>query len=331
MNFPSHKYFSKLYTAVLVFVLVILSGTFGYMAIEHFTFLEALYMTVITLSTVGFAEVHPLDSAGRIFTILLIFINLGVFAYFIGLISTYFFDGEFIREFKLYKMKNAIAELEHHVIICGFGRNGHEAARIFHQSGKKFVVIEKTPGRHLELPFPVPYYLVDDATRDEAFTEAGIKKASAVIATLPDDADNVFVVLTARELNPRLKIISRASNDSSMKKLKTAGADGVIMPDKIGGVHMASMVISPDIKEFVDIIATQNNDEFTVAEIEAGKTINLDELDCWRRTGATLLGIKTANEEYQLNPPPKTIIRTGHELIVMGSKEQLNKLRELLK
>lgn len=300
------------------------------MGIEDYTPIESLYMTVITLSTVGFTEVKPLTDAGRVFTIFLITVNLAVATFFIAQLSSYVFEGEFSRTYKLFKMKNSIKELKGHIIICGFGRNGREAAGIFHNSRHNFVVIEKKVSRRDDLPFEIDYYLEDDATRDETLMEAGIENASALISTLPDDADNVFVVLTARELNPKLKIISRASNDSSVKKLKTAGANNVIMPDKIGGAHMATLITSPDVKEFVDLMATQNNEHFSIEEIESVITISLDELNCWKHTGATLLGLKTSEGEFHLNPVPKTVVRPGNRVIVMGSKQQLTKVQQLL-
>ncbi len=313
-----------------MFALVLLSGTWGYMYFEDYTPLEALYMTMITISTVGFTEVKPLDSAGRWFTIVLIVVNLAVFTYFLSQLSSYFLDGEFLRIYKQYKMKNAINELKGHVIICGFGRNGQEAARIFHNNNKEFVAIEKKDTRKNNLAFEVKYYLEDDATRDETLLEAGIMNALALIATLPDDADNLFVVLTARELNPKIKIISRASNDTSVRKLKTAGANGVIMPDKIGGAHMATLVLSPDVEEFVDLMATQNNEHFNIVEIECLKTVSLEELNCWKNTGATILGLKTSHGEYALNPVANTVVRPGNRVIVMGSKDQLGKVKQML-
>lgn len=322
--------FSKLYISVAIFSAIILSGTAGYMIIEHYTLLEAVYMTIITLSTVGYGEVRHLSDAGRVFTIFLILANLGTFAYIIGQLSSYFIDGEFLRTYKLYKMKNSIKDLKNHIIICGFGRNGHEAAHIFSDRKKDFVVIEKTSPRFDGLPYAVPFRIVDDATRDETLIEAGIENASALITTLPDDAANLYVVLTARELNPKIKIISRAVNDTAVKKLKSAGADNVIMPDKIGGAHMAALVLSPDVKEFIDLMVTQNSGNFDIIEIINHKTISMEELDCWRKTGATVLGIKTTTSGYVLNPSPKTILQPGNRLITMGSKDQFIKLNELL-
>lgn len=322
--------FIKIYLSFLGFFVVLLSGTVGYMAIEGYGFLNALYMTVITLSTVGFHEVHPLSEAGQIFTIILIIVNIGTFTYFITQISQYFLDGEFSRTFKLLNMKEQIQKLSGHVILCGYGRNGHEAAQIFSQRNKEFVVIEKDE-EHKHDGQPVPkYFLHGDATHDELLREAGIEKASAIIASLPDDAANLFIVLTARELNPLIKIICRASKDSSVKKFKTAGANNVIMPDKIGGAHMAALVMSPDVKEFIDILATQNTEHFQIEELTAAKTVSLEELDCWRVSGATVLGIKTSESEYVINPASKHVIRPGNKIIAMGSRQQLQKLSEII-
>ncbi|HLP51758.1 MAG TPA: potassium channel protein [Chitinophagales bacterium] len=320
----------KIYISLAFFFIILVIGTAGFMLIENYTFVEAFYMTVITLSTVGFTEVHAMDNAGRIFTSILILANIGTFTYFLTQLSNYFLDGEFTRTYKMYKMKEAIDNLEGHVIICGFGRNGAEAARILSSNGKKFVVIEKVESRKDDLPFSVPYIIEDDATRDETLLHAGIMHASALITTLPDDADNLYVVLTARELNPHIKIISRASNNSAVRKLKTAGANNVIMPDKIGGAHMATLIISPDVKEFVDMMSTQYSDNFTITEIEAQCDISLQELDAWKRTGATVLGLKAEGTEYTLNPTPQMVIKPGMRLIVMGSKGQIEKVKALL-
>ena len=300
------------------------------MLIEHYTLLDSLYMTVVTLSTVGYREVQPLSEPGKVFTIFLIVVNLSTFTYFITQLSAYFLDGEFASTYKLYKMKNSINELEGHIIICGFGRTGREAAKLFHNGKQEFVIIEKEESRKDDLTFDVNFLLKDDATRDETLMEAGILKAKALLTTLPEDADNLYVVLTARDLNPKLKIISRASHDSSVRKLKTAGASNVIMPDKIGGAHMATLVLNPDIKEFVDLMATQGDEQFNISEIESSKSILLEDLNCWKITGATILGVRTAEGGYFLNPSSKTQLHPGNRLIAMGSRDQLNKLQELV-
>lgn len=328
-NNPISPFF-KIYLSLLGFFLILAIGTVGYMLVEDYRFLDALYMTVITLATVGYMEVQPLHDSGRIFTIVLILANIGTFTYFITQLSTYIFDGEFLKTYKILKMKENIDKLEGHVIICGFGRTGKEAAKVFVNSGRPFVVIEKDTAQVEIAPFHVDYVFSDDATRDEVLLQAGIGKAAALIAALPEDADNLFVVLTARELNKEIKIISRAAYDTSVKKLKTAGANNVIMPDKIGGAHMATLVMNPDIKEFIDKMSTHESDKFRVAEIESLKTIPLSDLNCWNEIGATILGIKTPDGDYLMNPQPKTILYNGSKIIVMGSSEQVKRLSQRL-
>ncbi len=324
------KLFSRLILPTGMLVLIILFGTVGYMIVESFGFLEALYMTVITISTVGFAEVKPLSESGRLFTIFLILVNLGLFTYFVTLLTRFFSDGEFTKVYKQIKMENSIQQLQQHVIICGFGRNGKESAQILFNNNIPFVVLEEKNELETDLDFDVAYFMKGDATKDEVLLEAGIKKARALITSLPVDADNLFVVLTAKQLNPKLKVISRASQDSSVKKLKIAGADNVIMPDKIGGAHMATLVILPDVVEMLSIMSTQNTDQFRVAEIQSNKNITLGELDMWSKTNCTILGIKNPDNHYTINPPASYLINPGERLIVMGSDEQIEKAKKLL-
>jgi voltage-gated potassium channel len=321
--------FFTIYLAIFIFIALLLIGAGGYMILEGYTFLEAIYMTVITVASVGFGEVKPLDTAGRVFTIFLILANIGTFTYFITQVSSYFLDGEFIKEYKLMKMKKELSELEGHIIICGYGRNGHEAARTLAHRGVTYVVIERNSDFNDTHEDGPAYYLDADATKDESLLEAGILKASALISTLPDDADNVFVVLTAKELNPAIKIISRASHDTSVKKLKTAGATNVIMPDKIGGAHMANLCISPDIKEFIDLMATQNGDEFKIIELDISKETKLSDLDAWNKTGATILGLKHG-ADFTLNPPKDAKLKSGMKVIAMGTSSELSNLATLV-
>ncbi|MBK9531766.1 MAG: NAD-binding protein [Chitinophagaceae bacterium] len=322
--------FSRLILPIVMLVITILFGTAGYIVIENFSFLEALYMTVITISTVGFTEVRVLSENGRIFTIFLILVNLGLFTYFVTLLTRFFSDGEFSKLYKQIKMENSIKHLQQHVIICGFGRNGKESAQILFNNKIPFVVLEEKNELETDLDFTVTHFMKGDATKDEMLLEAGIKNARALIATLPVDADNLFVVLTAKQLNPQLKVISRASEDSSVKKLKIAGADNVIMPDKIGGAHMATLVLLPDVVEMLSIMGTQNNDQFRVAVIQGNKNITLGELDMWSKTNCTILGIKNHGNNYTINPGASYQINPGERLIVMGSDEQIDKAKKLL-
>ncbi|MFT3846412.1 MAG: NAD-binding protein [Lacibacter sp.] len=322
-------YFKGLLIPIGFFFLLVFIGTAGYMLLEKLTFLEALYMTVITVGTVGYSEVQPLSEGGRIFTIFIILVNVGAFTYFVTYLTRYLLDGEFIHQYKQLKMDNAIHHLNNHVIVCGFGRNGTECAQVLSDNHIPFVVVEEKHGVPANLPFSVNHFIKGDATTDETLKEAGIEKARAIIATMPVDADNLFMVLTARQLNPNIIIISRASQDSSVNKLRVAGANNVIMPDKIGGAHMATMVLIPDVAELIAIMGTRNTMEFKIEEIVANKSVTLGELDLWKNCGCTLLGVKNKGE-YTLNPSPDYCINDGERLILMGSEYQIRKAKDLV-
>jgi voltage-gated potassium channel len=333
----SFSIFRKIYIAIGLIVLTILVGIAGYMLIDQrFSFFDAFYMTIITVGTVGFGEVHPLTDAGRMFTAFLIISSFGTFANAIFTISRAFSDGDFNQYFKDLRLNSSIEKLENHVVICGYGRNGKEAAHVLKNHNQRFVVIEeKQPvveamsTRYKEL------IIVGDATQDEVLLRAGILKAKALITTLPLDADNVFIVLSARALNPKLTIISRASNDNSDKKLKTAGANNVIMPDKIGGAHMASLVMKPDVIEFLDYITGQGGDNIKLEEITfenlssnyKNKTIR--DLEIRNKSGANIVGFKTALGDYIINPSADTVMIHDAKLFVLGTNEQIVKLKEL--
>jgi voltage-gated potassium channel len=188
------------------------------------------------------------------------------------------------------------------------------------------VVVEQDFAKVEHCHIDIDYYIISNATQDDVLIEAGIQNAHAIIFALPDDADNLFGVLTARELNKNVLIVSRASKDSSMKKLKIAGADNVLMPDKLGGVHMATLVLSPDVKEFIDLLSSRTSDEFMIKEITATRSFVMHKAECWEKTGATILGIKKFDNEYILNPQPALEVREGWRLIVMGSVNQIDNL-----
>ena len=250
----------KLRIAALLILGTMITGIAGFMFIENYTFSEAVYTTIIILSTVGLGVVHTLSEAGRWFTAGLIILAIGIFAYGVSLITTYIMEGELQRFLKYRKILKMIDKLNDHIIVCGFGRNGKQACEQLWAHHHSFVVIENGEKAVNELREQDDFLFIEgDATKDEILLEAGITKAKALITTLPNDAANVFVVLTARELRPEMKIISRASEDTSENKLRRAGANNVIMPDKIGGVHMATLVTRPDVLEFIDHITGRIN------------------------------------------------------------------------
>ena len=320
-----------------VLFLVLVGGTIGYVLIEGFSWLDAFYMTVITVSTVGFAEVEQLSPQGRIFTALLIIFTFGIFAYTVSSITRYLITGEYKVYIKNYRVIKELQVLKDHVIVCGYGRNGVQAVETLAAHGKSYVVIEQDSKvvRKLREDGSKVLVIEGDATDESMIEKAKVHEASALIATLPKDADNLFVVLTAKELNRDLSIISRASDDRSERKLKIAGANSVILPDKVGGSHMASLVVTPDLMEFLDHISVIGKDQSSLVEISIGKNAHLKgrsirELEVQRQTGARIIGVKTEGHEIIVNPAADMSLVPGSKLFVLGTSDQVKKLERAL-
>jgi len=310
----------------------------GYTIIEGYSFLEALYMTTISITTAGFDEVRPLSDEGKLFTIFLLLTSWATFAWVITRITQFVVTGEINQYFKTRKNMKAVTELNHHVILCGFGRNGQQAARTLKNHNMDFVVIEKEK-ESLEkaLPFfPDLVYLIGDGTDDDLLIKAGIDKATALITALPDDADNVFIVLSARGLNQKLHIISRASEESSYPKLKKAGADNVIMPDKIGGSHMATLVSKPDVIEFMDFLSSEDGESVNMESVpyellpSSIQDKSLKVVMEWNKTGVNCLGIKNREGKFIINPPDETLVTEGCKVIVFGTRSQIADMKNNL-
>ena len=326
---------SKINKTLFLVVAILSIGTIGYMSLSHYSFVDALYMTVITVTTVGFGELKPFTAQEKIFTIFLILTSITIFGYAVSAFSEYLVSGRLFEHFKQRKVEKQIANLKGHTIVCGYGRNGRQAILKLKNYNKKFVVVEKNKKRTEILDAEGILNINGDATLDETLLRAGIEKASNLITALPSDANNLFVVLTVSQLNKKCKVISRASNESSYSKLKIAGASNVIMPDKLGGDHMASLVVTPDVIEFVDRLTiegetTANLEEIAVNDLPKmyiNKTI-LD-LDLRKETGCTVIGFIKPDKEYVINPEADCILIKGSHLIVLGRPEQIIKLREL--
>ena len=328
--------FFNIYFPLALIATIFCIGIIGFIIIEGYSLFDAYYMTVITVATVGFQEVHPLSDAGRLFTSFLIITSFGTFAYALTSLSKYVIDGEFNRYFKNYKVNSEIQQLHDHIIICGYGLNGRQAAQVLKKHTKRFVVIEQKADVIEGMNKKYESLVVQgDSTRDEVLIKAGIHKAKALITTLPIDADNLFIVLSARSLKPDLIIISRASDDNSDKKLKIAGANNVIMPDKIGGAHMASLVMQPDVIEFIDVITGQGGTSINLEEItfdnlpQEYRNKTIKDLEVRQKTGANIVGFKTAQGDYVINPSADTKIIPDAKLFVLGTGEQIKKLKEL--
>ena len=315
----------------------VIIGVVGFMAIEKFSFVDALYMTIITVSTVGFAEVKTLSQGGRIFTIFLIITSFGTFAYAVTVLSQSLLNGDLRKALIDRQVRKKVNKLKDHVVVCGYGRNGRQAIKKLRAYGKDFVVIERDEERVERLKTEGIAVIHGDSTRDGVLEQAGVEKASALITTLPSDAENLFVVLSARELNKNMTVIARASSENSERKFKAAGANNVIMPDKVGGAHMASLVVTPDVVEFLDHISVEgsaaiNLEEVPVDEIpEQYQMKSLIELGIRNVTGCNVIGFKTPEGEYVINPDANTKLVPNSKLFVLGVPEQINKLNNLFK
>jgi voltage-gated potassium channel len=313
---------------------VLLAGVLGYRFISDYTWLDALYMTIITVTTVGFMEVRPLDAESKVFTVLLIASSVFIFAYAISVITEYILSKNSLQTLKKKKVKNKINSLSNHVIVCGYGRNGMQAAERLKAYKRPFVVIENDE-KVIERYEDEVLFVNGDANEDEVLLAAGVKAAQYLIVTLPDDAANLFVVLSARQLNQGLFIISRASQVTSQKKLTLAGADKVIMPDKIGGDHMASLVVIPDLITFMDKLSTEGEHTTNLEEVaiedfaDQIECTSLRDLDLRRRTGCTIIGYIEPNGNYIINPEADLKMEPKSKVIVLGRPEQIRKLNEM--
>ena len=330
------KYFAKVYYALFLLLGVILLGTVGFMIVEGWNFFESFYMTIITISTVGFNEVQELSDAGKLFTSFLIISSFGIFAYAVTAITSYIVGGEYKQYFQEYKSIKTAENMDNHTIVCGFGRVGKQAAHDLNFYKRNFVVIENKEEITKDTRFSDVPFILGDSTDDQVLLKANVKEAAALITALPKDADNLFVVLSARELNPKLKIISRASSYSSMRKLRIAGADNVIMPDTVGGAHMASLVVTPDIMEFMDLIkvsgkAAVNLEEISFQDLpEEMKFITIAELQEKSQSGCNVIGYRNEEGDYVINPDTETKILPNSKLFVLGNPEQIQKLNTVL-
>jgi len=326
---------SKLYKAFILLLFVIIIGVFGYMYLSDDTFINALYMTVITITTVGFGEIHPLSENEKLFTIFLILMSIIILGYAATILTEYIASGELLERLKFKKVQKKIEKLNKHAIVCGYGRNGKQAVTKLTKFKMPLVIIENDDERIEEIEEDKLLYIKGDATKDEVLEKAGLVKAKSLITALPSDANNLYVVLSARQLNKKMTIVSRASDDSSDTKLRIAGANNVIMPDKLGGDHMASLLVTPDIVEFVDKLAIDREnathlEEIVVEDLPQEFLLkSIRDLDLRRKTGCTVIGFKTPDNDYVINPEPDTTLTSNSKLIVLGNSEQILNLNKL--
>ena len=324
----------KIYLALLLIISLLGFGVLGYRFFADYSWIDAIYMTIITISTVGFGEVAPLNETAKIFTVVLILTSVITLGYAISIITEYILSRSNYELLKQRKVQKKIDGLKKHVIVVGYGRNGKQAVQKLMTYKKPFVVVERNSEIVDRFQSEAILFVNGNANEDDILRQAGVERASTLISALPNDSDNLFVVLSARQINPELKIISRASEETTYQKLKFAGADNVIMPDKIGGDHMASLVVVPDLVEFLDNLQVSTAGSVNVQEItyqavcpdRRDRTIR--DIDLRNRTGCSIIGYKSPEGNYIINPEASLLIEKDSKLIVIGRPEQIENLHK---
>jgi len=327
----------RIQSALLALGIITVAGVLGYMVFEGWSFTDALYMTVITLTTVGYKEVRDLDTTGQLWTMALLITGVGTLFYAAVSSVELVVEGAIRGYFGRRRMEAAINKLQGHYILCGYGRVGRQVAREFANDGVPFVIIEQEPATVEECAEEGHLVLLGDASDDEVLEEAGIRRARVLVAAVDSDADNVFVVLSARKLNPKLHIVARASSDESAAKLEIAGADRTLSPYAVGGRRLASLATQPLVVDFLDIV-TQGQEgiefrleEFRVPEESFVADQTIGELRIGERTGAMILAVRLEGGRFDTTPSADDRLRAGDILIVLGTREQIKRLDQLMR
>jgi len=317
----------RILRVIILLLGVIVAGTIGYIVIERWSFFDALYMTVITISTVGYEEVHPLSNGGRIFSSALIVGGVGIMLYSATTLVQYIIEGHFPNIFGRRRMKEKIEQLKGHIILCGYGRVGQEAAKVFESEGVAFVIIdenEEAVAKAIENGY---LSLHGEATNDDTLKEAGMQVAKGLVAALDSDADNLYLTLSAKVMRPELFVVARGSNEESEVKLKRAGADRIILPYRIGGRRMALLTLRPLVVDFIDTTMHSRKGELILENVKvtsesplAGITVK-EGLGC---CGAmAILAVRKKDDKLIPNPPEDTLLEADDELVIIGTREQL--------
>ncbi len=320
--------------SIAALVTVIAFGTLGYAMIEDWQAFDALYMTIITLATVGFREVHELSPEGKIFTIVLIISGTGIIAYTLSSLIQFTLEGQLRKILGRKKLESRIGKLRDHYIICGYGRIGHLICREFQSRPTPFVVVEQNPNHIERLEREGYMYVEGDATDDETLQAAGIEHAKGLITAVTSDTDNVYITLTARGLNPKLFILARAGEEGAEKKLMRAGASKVISPYTIGASRMAQAILRPSVVDFIELATASEHLALQIEEIRiaadsvlAGK--NLIDSGIRQSMGIIIVGIKESDGKMTFNPPPEKNIEPNSVLIILGERPAISQLEKI--
>ncbi len=320
----------RLYIGITGLVLVIIVGTVGFLGFGM-GFLDALFQTVITVSTVGFGEARPFDTGEKVFTIFLILVGVAMAAYTFGVVIDTFVEGYLGGTYRRRRMEREINAMRGHVILCGWGRVGQAIARHLLSSEAEIVIVDASTDRLATVSTP---YVHGDATDEAVLRAAGIERARVLVTALNTDADNLYVTLTARSMAARLFIVSRAATEAAVGKLVYAGADRVVNPQDLGGARMAAFAVQPHVAEFLDVVMHDGSLQFRLEEVEvpvgsplAGETLRSARVH--DRTGTLVLAMRHPDREFRTNPPPTAEIVGGEVLIVIGDADQVGALRSL--
>jgi voltage-gated potassium channel len=327
--------YKSLQRAVSLLFCIIAFGTIGYYAVEHMSMFEAFYMTLITISTVGFSEIKPLTVYGRVITIIIISGGVTLGAYTIGMLLRMFIEGELRKSFGRRKLEKTISALKGHFIICGFGRIGKVICQELAAESIPFVVIEKDRSKIEELENKKYLHVNMDATSEEALLTAGINNARGILPAVRSDANNVFITLTAKGLQPNIFVLSRASDEKNEAKLVRAGANRVVSPHLIGGRRMAQVLKRPTVVDFIDIAMMESHlglmmEEATVGSGSSLVGKSLIESKLRHDFGVIIVAIKKLSDEMIFNPMPTERLDEGDVIVVMGKKQNLQRMTEVL-
>ncbi len=325
----------KLQYSLMILAGIIAFGTVGYMVIEGWGVTDSLYMTMITLSTIGFMEVHHMDTAGRIFTVVLILVGVGTVAYVFKTAIGIILEGEIREVLGRKKVNEKIKRLKEHYIICGYGRMGKHICSEFSTTGFPFVVIEKDPEVVTEIHEKGYIVIQGDATQDEVILSAGLERATGLITVLTSDAENLYVVLSAREMNGKLKIITRASGEGAEKKFKRAGADMVVSPYLIGASKIAQSIFRPHVSSFLETAVSRDGkmgfrlDAVRISEQSSYSGVRIIDSQIREELGVLIVAVKKEDGTMNTSLAPSTLLEAGDLLICVGKPEQLEELARL--
>jgi len=318
---------------VTAFALLTLAGTVGFMAIEGWSAIDAFYMTIITVSTVGFREVHTMSPVGRVFASFVIVAGVGMAVYTFTRLGQFVLAGELLEVLGRRRMKSELEKLDGHFIVCGYGRIGNPVAEGMKRDGLPFCVVDRDAEQEGEMRSRGYIYILGDATDEDVLLAAGVERAAALLALLPSDADNLYLTMTAKSMNPEVRVIARGRDERAEMKLKRGGADRVVSPYLMAAARVLSAAVRPMVVEFMELVTHRQYlplrlEEITVTDTSALGGRSLAETGIRKRFGVIVVAIKNSTGEMKFNPDPDQTIASGDTLIAMGEEQDLQKLEQ---